>query len=81
MLVSFFLYTQDSFLFSLLLSLSLIAPQVGRAPHQQQLVMQSLSLEHTFSLLCGQDIEALLEGEALLGELVVRGEAGCVGVR
>jgi len=43
--------------------------------------MERLPLEHTLPLLRGQDIETLLEGKALLGELVVGGEAGCVEVR
>lgn len=34
-------------------------------------------LKHTLPLLRGQEVEALLEGQALLGELVVGGEASC----
>lgn len=79
-LFSSFVHTRDLSLFHLL-SLSLVAVQVGRAPHQHQPVMERLPLEHTLPLLRGQDIETLLEGKALLGELVVGGEAGCVEVR
>lgn len=43
--------------------------------------MSFLNLKHTLPLLRGQEVETLLEGQTLLGELVVGGEAGCVGGR
>jgi len=49
-------------------------------PQQQLYVFPIFFLKHTLALLRRQEVEALLEGQTLLGELVVGGEAGCGGV-
>jgi len=50
------------------------------APPAAIVCLSIFFLKHTLALLRGQEVEALLEGQTLLGELVVGGEAGCGGV-